>query len=163
MQIQKDAVAAIHYVLRDKEGKVLDQNDERNPLFYLHGHGNLVPGLEKALLGKSAGDEFEVVISPEDGYGAYDESRVFEVQKTDLGAGVVPQKGLVLRMQGPKGMTIPVTILKVKLRTVLMDGNHQLAGKDLHFSIVVGKVRKAKKEEVAHGHAHSPGAHAHGH
>jgi FKBP-type peptidyl-prolyl cis-trans isomerase SlyD len=163
MQIQKDAVAAIHYVLKDKDGKVLDQNEGRDPLYYLHGHGNLVPGLEKALQGKAAGEEVSVVVSAEEGYGPYEESRTFEVPLSELGPGVVPQKGQVLRMQGPGGAPIPVTILKVKLRSVLLDGNHQLAGKELHFSVKVTKVRKAKKEELAHGHAHGPGSHAHGH
>jgi FKBP-type peptidyl-prolyl cis-trans isomerase SlyD len=163
MKIAKDVVVALNYVLKDETGQVLDQNQGGEPLYYLHGHGNLVPGLEAALIDKVVGDEFEVVVAPEQGYGAYDESRTFEVPKTELGPQVVPQKGLVLRMQMPGGASAPVRILKVKLRTVVMDGNHQLAGKALHFSVKVLKLRKAKKEELAHGHAHGPSGHGHAH
>lgn len=163
MKIQKDAVAAITYTLKDEAGKVLDTNVGRTPLYYLHGAGNLVPGLEKALLGKEAGDVVETVVSPEEGYGNYDESRTFEVPKGELGPGVNPQKGQVLSMRSPNGITIPVTVLKVKLSTVVLDGNHQLAGKNLHFSVTVDSVRKAKKEELAHGHAHGPQGHGHAH
>ncbi len=163
MKIAKDAVAEITYTLKDDEGRILDTNVGRPPLYYLHGAGNLVRGLEQALTGKEAGDTVEVVVSPEDGYGAYDESRTFEVPKGELGPGVNPQKGQVLTMRSPNGISIPVTVLKVKLNTVLLDGNHQLAGKTLHFSVTVNKVRKAKKEELAHGHAHGPHGHAHAH
>lgn len=163
MKIAKDVVVAIEYVLKDESGQILDQNQGAQPLYYLHGHGNLVPGLEKALLGKVVGDELEVVVPPEEGYGVYDESRTFEIPKTELGPQVVPQKGQVLRMQMPGGATAPVTILKVKLRTVVMDGNHRLAGKPLHFSVKVVQLRKAKKDEVAHGHAHGPAGHGHAH
>ena len=161
MEIAKDCVVALTYTLKDDDGKVLDTNVGKSPLHYLHGHGNLVPGLEKALLGKSAGDSVEVVVAPKDGYGEYDETRKFEVPKADLGPNVNPQKGMVLTMRGPNGVSLPVTVLTVKLKTVLMDGNHRLAGKNLHFTVVVNSIRKAKKEELAHGHAHGPGGHAH--
>lgn len=163
MEIAKDRVVAITYTLKDDDGKILDSNQGKQPLFYLHGHGNLVPGLEKALLGKAAGDKIETVVPPEEGYGSRDESRQFEVPKGELGPNVTPQKGMVLTMRGPNGMAVPVTVVKVKLRTVLMDGNHRLAGKNLHFSIEVNSVRKANKEELAHGHAHGPSGHGHAH
>ncbi len=163
MKITKDAVAAITYTLKDDDGKTIDTNVGQDALFYLHGHGNLVPGLEKHLEGKSAGDSIETVVSPEEGYGAYDETRTFEVPKSELGPNVTPQKGMVLTMRGPNGMAVPVTVLKVKLQSVLLDGNHRLAGKNLHFSVSVQSVRKAKKEELAHGHAHGPSGHGHAH
>jgi FKBP-type peptidyl-prolyl cis-trans isomerase SlyD len=163
MKIAKDAVVAITYTLRDDDGKVLDSNEGKDPMFYLHGHGNIVAGLEAALLGKGEGETITTVVAAQDGYGDYDENRVFEVPKNELGPNVSPQKGMVLTMRGPNGLAIPVTILKVKLRSVVMDGNHQLAGKNLHFSVQVNQVRKAKKEELAHGHAHGPKGHGHGH
>jgi len=161
MQIAKDAVVAINYTLKDDDGKILDTNEGKDLMHYLHGHGNIVPGLERALVGKSAGDKIEVTVSPADGYGEYDESRSFEVPKSELGPQVVPQKGAVLTMRGPNGAGMPVTILKVKMKTVVLDGNHQLAGRNLHFSVEIRRVRKAKKEELAHKHAHGPGGHAH--
>ena len=163
MEIAKDRVVAMTYTLKDDAGKVLDSNVGQAPMVYLHGHGNIVPGLERALAGKTVGDKVEVVVAPEDGYGTYDESRQFEVPKSELGPNVTPQKGMVLTMRGAGGMAVPVTVLKVKLRTVVMDGNHQLAGKNLHFSVEVNSVRKAKKDELAHGHAHGPGGHGHAH
>lgn len=161
MEIAKDSVVAMTYTLKDDDGKVLDTNVGKSPLHYLHGHGNIVPGLEAALVGKSAGDTVEVTVEAKDGYGEYDESRTFEVPKSELGPNVTPQKGMVLTMRGPNGVSVPVTVLKVKLRTVVMDGNHQLAGKNLHFEVEVNSVRKAKKDELAHGHAHGPGGHGH--
>ena len=133
MEIAKDRVVAMTYTLKDDDGKVLDTNVGKSPMVYLHGHGNIVPGLEKALEGKSAGDTVEALVEPQDGYGEYDDSRQFEVPKSELGPNVTPQKGMILTMRGPNGMSVPVTVLKVRLKTVVMDGNHQLAGKNLHF------------------------------
>lgn len=161
MQIAKDAVVSLEYTLKDESGKVLDTSTGRSPLLYLHGHDNIVPGLEKALTGKSVGDSLDVVVAPEEGYGVYDESRTFEVPRSELPANIQPQKGMELTMRGPNGHSVPVTILKVKLNTVVMDGNHPLAGKSLHFHVQVTGVRKAKKEELTHGHAHAPGGHHH--
>lgn len=161
MEIEKDRVVAIEYTLRDQEGSILDESGAKGPLTYLHGHGNIIPGLENALLGKAAGDAFEAVIEPKDGYGEYDDTRTFEIPKSELGANVTPQKGMVLTMTGPGGMRVPVTVLKVKLNTVLLDGNHSLAGKQLHFAGTVVKVRRAKKDELAHRHAHGHGGHSH--
>jgi FKBP-type peptidyl-prolyl cis-trans isomerase SlyD len=163
MIISHDAVAVITYTLKDDEGKTIDTNVGQSPLHYLHGHGNLVPGLEKELEGKSAGDRIQITVAPEQGYGQYDAARSFEIPKTELGPNINPQKGMILSMRGPNGVAMPVTILKVKLNTVVLDGNHQLAGKNLHFDVTVQSVRKAKKEELAHGHAHGPGGHGHAH
>ena len=163
MNIAKDAVVEIIYTLKDDDGNTVDSNVGSDALSYLHGHGNLVPGLEKALAGKAAGDQVSTIVSPEEGYGAYDESRTFEVPKSELGPNVTPQKGMMLTMRGPNGMAVPVTVMKVKMQSVVLDGNHQLAGKNLHFDVTVQSVRKAKKEELAHGHAHGPGGHGHAH
>lgn len=161
MQIEKDRVVGIDYTLKDDDGSVIDQSQPGRPLYYLHGHQNIVPGLERGLEGKTTGDEFAVVVAPADGYGERDDARQLEIPKSELGPNVVPQKGMVLTMRGPNGMAIPVTITKVKLSTVVLDANHQLAGKTLHFAGKVVEVRKAKKEELTHHHAH--GAHGHGH
>jgi len=163
MIIKPNAVAAIIYTLKDDEGKTIDTNVGRSPLYYLHGHGNLVPGLEKELEGKAKGDSVQTVVSPEQGYGTYDETRTFEVPKAELGPNINPQKGMVLSMRGPNGGAIPVTVLKVKLNSVVLDGNHELAGKNLHFSVTIEEVRKATKEELTHGHAHGPTGHGHAH
>lgn len=163
MIIKDNVVAAITYTLKDDDGKTVDTNVGDAPLYYLHGHGNLVPGLEKELDGKTAGDRVQTVVSPADGYGVYDESRTFEVPKSELGPNIQPQKGMVLSMRGPNGHVLPVTVMKVKLNSIVLDGNHQLAGKNLHFDVTVEQVRKATKEELTHGHAHGPSGHGHAH
>jgi len=163
MIIKPNAVAAITYTLKDDEGKTIDTNVGRSPLYYLHGHGNLVPGLEKELEGKGKGDRVQTVVAPEQGYGTYDETRTFEVPNADLGPNINPQKGMVLSMRGPGGGAIPVTVIKVKLNSVVLDGNHELAGKNLHFDVTIDDVRKATKEELTHGHAHGPTGHGHAH
>ena len=158
MEIEQDRVVAFDYVLTDDAGTVIDQSSPaRGPMYYLHGHGNIVPGLEKALAGLSAGAEFSVSVPPSEGYGERDEARTFEIPKSELGPQVTPQKGMTLTMTAPNGAKAPVTIAKVRLNTVVLDGNHVLAGKTLHFKGTVREVRKAKKEELAHRHAHAPG------
>ncbi len=163
MKIAKDVVVGMTYTLRDDDGKVVDTNEGKAPMFYLHGHGNIVPGLEKALAGKSLGDSVDTVVAPADGYGEYDATRTFEVPKGELGPNVRPEKGMTLTMRGPGGMALPVRVLKVKLNSVVLDGNHQLAGKNLHFSVRIDRIRKAKKEELVHGHAHGESGHGHAH
>lgn len=161
MEIAKDCVAGLEYTLKDDEGEVIDTNVGGEALLYLHGHGNLVPGLERELVGKQEGDELEVVVPPAQGYGERDETRTFEVPKSSLPQNVEPTKGMALTMRDAQGRSMPVTISKVKLSTVVMDGNHPLAGKNLNFKVKVLSVRKAKREEIAHGHAHTPGHHHH--
>ena len=157
MIIEKDRVAAFDYTVKDEDGKVVDTSAGKTPLYYLHGHSNIVVGLEEALEGKAAGDEFTVEIPPEKGYGEYDEQRMLEVPKADLPQDVTPQKGMHLFMNAAQGGRLSVTVTKVKLKTVVMDANPPLAGKTLHFSVSVKEVRKAKKSELEHKHAHAPG------
>ncbi len=163
MQIAANSVVAIHYTLKDDDGKIIDSNEGQAPMYYLQGAQNIVPGLENALAGKSEGDAVEATVSPEQGYGDYDENRTFEIPKSELGPNVVVQKGQALTMRAPDGSSTQVSILKVKMKTVILDGNHPLAGKNLHFSVKIDKVRKAKKDEIKHRHAHAPGAHGHAH
>ncbi len=163
MEIAQDSVVGIVYTLKDAEGKVLDSNQGGEPLHYLQGHGNLVPGLEKVLLGKKAGENVEVVVSAAEGYGERDETRTFEVPKAELGDNVTPVKGMGFTMRSPEGTSVPVTVMKVKMKSVVMDGNHPLAGKELHFSVEVKDIRKAKKDEIKHRHAHGKAGHSHGH
>jgi FKBP-type peptidyl-prolyl cis-trans isomerase SlyD len=160
MQIEKDRVVALRYVLRDDAGTTLDESAGES-LFYLHGHGNLVPGLEEALLGKGAGEKFTVSVPPEKGYGTRRPELVFEMQKSELPTDVPHQKGTRLRLRSPEGGVILASITKVKLNSVELDGNHPLSDKTLHFEIEVEQVRKATKDELQHGHAHGPGNHHH--
>ncbi len=160
MHIEKNRVVTFNYTLRDEQGTVIDSSSGRAPLSYLHGKGNIIPGLEQALSGKAAGDTLDVTVAPEQGYGARDERLVQIVARAKFGevAGLAP--GMQVRANGPQGPRI-VTVVSVDRDFVTVDRNHPLAGRTLHFSLEVAEVRKATHEEISHGHVHGPGGHHH--
>jgi FKBP-type peptidyl-prolyl cis-trans isomerase SlyD len=160
VQIARNKVVAIHYTLRDEQGVVIDSSSERGPLAYLHGKGNIIPGLEQALAGKSAGDRLEVTVSPEQAYGVRDERLVQIIPRSRFPEGTELAPGVKLRTSGRQGPPV-VTVMKVERDFVTVDGNHPLAGRTLHFSVEIAEVRRATHEEVAHGHVHGPGGHQH--
>lgn len=160
MQIARNKVVTIHYTLRDEQGAVIDSSSGRGPLAYLHGKGNIVPGLERALDGRGAGDKLDVTVAPEQGYGVRDERLVEIVPRSRFPAGTELAPGMRLRTSGARGVRI-VSVVKVERDFVTLDGNHPLAGRTLHFSVEVAEVRRATHEEVSHGHVHGPGGHHH--
>lgn len=160
MHIEKNRVVSLHYTLRDEQGAVLDASSRRGPLNYLHGKGNIIPGLEEALAGKSAGDKLDVTVPPEKGYGQRDDRLVQIVPRNKINEVSELTPGMQVRTSGPQGARL-VTVVRVERDFVTLDGNHPLAGRTLHFSVEVAEVRKATHEEVSHGHAHGPGGHAH--
>lgn len=160
MQIQQNSVVTLHYTLKDNDGNIIDQSDDGSFL-YLHGAMNIIPGLENALTGKSAGDEFSVKVSPQEGYGEKDEARIQEVPKEMFDNADEIQPGVQFHAQGPDGSAVVVTVVEVKDEAVVIDGNHALAGKDLNFAVKVVDVREASEEEISHGHVHGPHGHAH--
>jgi FKBP-type peptidyl-prolyl cis-trans isomerase SlyD len=150
----------IHYTLRDDSGNVIDASSGRAPLAYLHGKGNIIPGLERALDGRGAGDKLDVTVAPEQGYGVRDERLVEIVPRSRFPAGTELAPGMQLRTGSARGPRI-VSVAKVERDFVTLDGNHPLAGRTLHFSVEVAGVRRATHEEVSHGHVHGPGGHHH--
>lgn len=156
MKITKHAVAGIHYTLTDNAGKVLDSSAGREPLYYLHGEGNLIPGMEEGLEGKAKGAKLKLKISPEKGYGVRDEKLIQQVPRTAFGDQKV-EKGM--QFHANNGMVVTVT--NVGLEQITVDANHALAGVELNFDVEVMEVRLATTEEVAHGHVHGPGGHHH--
>ena len=160
MHIEKNRVVTLHYTLRDEQGNVIESSTGRAPLSYLHGKGNIIPGLELALAGKAAGDKVEVTVAPEQGYGPRDERLVQVVPRNRFGGGEALAAGMQVRSSGPQGPRL-VTVVKVERDFVTVDGNHPLAGRTLRFSVEVEEVRKATHEEVSHGHVHGPGGHHH--
>jgi FKBP-type peptidyl-prolyl cis-trans isomerase SlyD len=160
VQIEKNRVVSLHYTLRDEQGSVIDSSSGRGPLSYLHGKGNIIPGLEQALAGKAAGDKLDVTVAPEEGYGARDERLVQIVPRSKFGEVAELAPGMQVRTTGPRGPRI-VTVTRVDRDFVTVDANHPLAGRTLHFSVEVAEVRKATHEEVSHGHVHGPGGHHH--
>jgi FKBP-type peptidyl-prolyl cis-trans isomerase SlyD len=160
VKIAADSVVLIHYTLKDDQGKVLDSSAGGDPLAYIQGHGNLVPGLEKALEGKSGGNRIEVTLAPADGYGARSESLVQRVPKRTLqGSGEI-RKGMQFRAQTEEGLRV-FTVTALVGDMVTLDGNHPLADQTLHFDVEVVEVREATAEELEHGHVHGPGGHHH--
>ena len=161
MQITQDSVVLIHYTLTDDSGKTIDSSAGGEPLAYLHGNGNLIPGLERALEGKQSGDQVNVKISPAEGYGEYEKELVQRIPKRALkGIGNV-YVGMQLQAQSEQGAR-PVTVTHVAGDMVTIDGNHPLAGQNLNFDVKIEDVRAATEEELAHGHVHGPGGHDHG-
>ncbi len=160
MQITKHSVASIEYTLTDDGGQVIDTSEGRGPLVYLHGAGNLIPGLESQLEGKAVGDEFQSRIEPADAYGERDDRMVQDVPRAQLPAEVDVTVGMQFQAQGPAGVQV-VTVVGVEGDTVKMDGNHPLAGVTLNFDVKVVEVREATAEEVEHGHVHGAGGHQH--
>lgn len=156
MQIAKNAVVAIDYTLTDGEGQVLDTSEGRGPLAYLHGAGNIIPGLEKALEGKGEGEKVNVSVPPEEGYGQRDESLIQAVPKKMFAETAEPEPGMQFQAQGPDGARI-LTVLKVEDEQVTVDANHPLAGQELNFDVAVVNVREASEEELEHGHVHEAG------
>jgi FKBP-type peptidyl-prolyl cis-trans isomerase SlyD len=159
LQIARNKVVSIRYTLRDERGDVLGAAGGAS-LSYLHGKGNIIPGLEQALAGKSAGDKVDVTVAPDQGYGARDERLVQIVARSKFGEVADLAPGMQVRATGPQGPRL-VTVVRVDRDFVTVDGNHPLAGRTLNFSVEVAEVRKATHEEISHGHVHGPGGHHH--
>ena len=162
MKIEEKKVVSFHYTLTSEEGEKLDASHDRGePMLYLHGAGNIIPGLEKAMEGREAGDSFQVTVPPEEAYGERREANVQRLPLKKL--GVKPQQlqpGMILNLQTSQGPA-QVTVLKVGRFNVDVDANHPLSGQPLNFDVEIVEVRDATEEESQHGHAHGPGGHNH--
>jgi FKBP-type peptidyl-prolyl cis-trans isomerase SlyD len=159
MTIGPKTVVSIEYTLKDDAGEELDSSSGRDPLTYLHGVGNLVPGLERALDGKTTGDAIDITLPPAEAYGDRDDKLVRNLPLRKI-ADKKPQVGRRYRAQLEDGQAVVlVTGLKGDYATV--DANHPLAGMTLHFQVKVVEIREATAEEITHGHVHSPGDHHH--
>jgi FKBP-type peptidyl-prolyl cis-trans isomerase SlyD len=160
MAIAQNDVVTIHYTLRDDAEKVIDSSASGEPLTYLHGHGNLVPGLERELAGKNVGDHLKVRIAPAEGYGEYDKALVQQVPRRALKGIANLQVGVRLQAGGDHGRHT-VTVTRIAGDMVTLDGNHPLAGQNLNFEVEITAIRAPTGEELAHGHVHGAGGHHH--
>ena len=152
MIIEKDRVVSIDYTLRDNNGNLIDSSEGSDPLEYLHGNGNIIPGLEKALAGKKAGDKLTCSIAAADAYGERDDSLIFKVNKSEF-EGADIEVGMQFEAHGEEGAQI-VTVEGIEGEEVTIDANHPLAGETLNFDVKVVDVREATSEELEHGHVH---------
>jgi FKBP-type peptidyl-prolyl cis-trans isomerase SlyD len=161
MKVVKGSVVGLDYTLHLGDGEIIDRSAPSQPLSYIHGEGQIVPGLEQALEGLATGDSRKVVVPPEDGYGPHDPRGMQEVPRDAFPAGMEPEIGMQFTARGPQGEAVPFTVKSVSQETVVVDLNHPLAGATLHFDVTVRDVRAATAEELEHGHAHGPDGHDH--
>ena len=158
--ISNDSVVLFNYILSNDAGEILDQS-QGEPLAYLHGHHNIIPGLEAQMMGKSVGDKFKVTVAPEDAYGEYYAEAVQEVPRANFQGVDNIEAGMQFQSRAEDGQVMLVTVKEVTDDTVIVDGNHPLAGQALTFDVEVIEVRPATADEIAHGHAHGAGGHHH--
>ncbi|OKY25782.1 MULTISPECIES: FKBP-type peptidyl-prolyl cis-trans isomerase [Thalassotalea] len=160
MNISDNNVVQFHYTLKDDQGQEIESSIGNEPLAYLHGHKNMIVGVEKALTGKQAGDKFSVTVAPVDGYGERDENAVQRVPAKHLQGAKKWRAGMQAVVETEQGAR-QVTVIKAGRFMVDVDVNHPLAGKTITFDIEVIDVREATEDEISHGHAHGVGGHQH--
>jgi FKBP-type peptidyl-prolyl cis-trans isomerase SlyD len=156
-------VVVLNYTLRADDGEVIDSSTADDPMAYLHGADNIVPGLEQALTGKTVGFKGKLTVAPEDGYGEREDLPPQPVPRSAFPAGVTLAVGMQLMAEGPNGSHAPIWIAKIEGDNVYVDSQHPLAGKALNFEVEVLTVRPATKDELSHGHPHGPDGHGHHH
>jgi FKBP-type peptidyl-prolyl cis-trans isomerase SlyD len=161
MQIANDRAVLIHSKVSNSGGEVVDSSEGEEPLAYIHGQGDIVPGLEEALLGKAAGDRVQITVSPAQGYGEWEEDKVQTVPRAAFEEEGEIQPGMRFQAQGDDGDDVIVTVTRVTNDEVTIDANHPLAGQTLSFDVQVVSVRDCTEEELAHGHIHGPGDNHH--
>ncbi|WP_339511121.1 FKBP-type peptidyl-prolyl cis-trans isomerase [Pseudomonas sp. RL_15y_Pfl2_60] len=161
MLIAANKAVSIDYTLTNDAGEVIDSSAGGAPLVYLHGAGNIIAGLEKALLDKKVGDELDVSVEPEDAYGEYSAELLATLNRSMFEGVDELEVGMQFHASGPDGSMQIVTIRELEGDDVIVDGNHPLAGQRLNFKVKVVDIRDASEEEVAHGHIHGEGGHQH--
>lgn len=158
--VAKDVVVSLAYKLT-VDGEVLDEAGKDDAIQFLHGHRNIIPGLENELTGLKLGDSKKVSVKPEDGYGLTDSEEIEEISLEDFPEGIVPEIGMELEVKDEDGNDLYGRVLAITEDTVTMDFNHPLAGKTLDFEVTVVGLRAATGEELSHGHVHGPDGHHH--
>lgn len=158
MKVDNDKVVAFSYTVSNEKGDVLDSSQGREPLSYIHGKGNIIPGLENSLTGKNEGDSFKISIPPAEAYGEKDEKKVMVLERNQFEGVDELEVGMQFRAQNSGAQQL-VTVTKIDDDKVTVDANHPLAGMTLNFDITVVSVRSATQEELSHGHIHGPGGH----
>jgi len=156
MKIEDKKIVSFHYTLSNAAGEQMESSRERDPMSYLHGSHNIIPGLEKAMAGKAAGDSFEITVEPADAYGERDDNQVQRISAKHFRQSARLEPGQLVTLQTKQG-PIQATVVKVGRFNVDVDTNHPLAGQSLTFDVEVTDVRDATEEELSHGHAHGKG------
>ena len=156
MKVCDDKVVTIHYTLKDADGELLDSSTPEDPMAYLHGQGNIIEGLETALVGKQVGEKLSVSVEPSEAYGEFDESMIQKVPVSAFEGVESVEPGMQFHADTADGPRV-VTVKQVKDENVTVDANHPLAGIHLHFEVEITDIRNATEDELQHGHIHGPG------
>lgn len=160
MTIENDKVVLMNYTLTNEKNDVIDTSDGREPLAYIQGYQNIIPGLEKEMAGKKVGDKFKAVVQPEEGYGKFNPALLQELEKSIFQGVDKIEVGMQFQTQLEDGPII-MSVTKVEGEKVTVDGNHPLADQVLTFDVEVMEIREATAEELEHKHVHGVGGHQH--
>jgi FKBP-type peptidyl-prolyl cis-trans isomerase SlyD len=159
--VKDGLVISLEYVLKLDDGQIVDESPADEPLLYLHGAENIIPGLEKELTGMAINDTKQVVVTPEDGYGDYEDEAIEVIDRGLFPPDVELEEGLMLTMRDEEGNMMDATVVELDENEVTLDFNHPLAGETLVFDVKIVGIREATDEERDHGHPHVPGMHHH--
>ncbi len=154
MKVENGKVVTMHYTLKNDAGDIVDSSEGKEPMPFLQGHGNIIPGLESALEGCTVGDKLDVTVEPEEAYGLRMQEAIQEIPNSALKGVDNLTLGMQLQSQDEQGNPFIVTVTKIEGETITVDANHPLAGETLHFSVSIESIREAQEEEIAHGHVH---------
>jgi FKBP-type peptidyl-prolyl cis-trans isomerase SlyD len=158
--VQNDVVVSMEYTLR-VDNEVIDSSEGHDPLEFLAGHGNIISGLEREMIGMKIGESKDVVVKPADGYGEYDEQAFMDVPRGDFPKDMPVEEGLELTVRDDSGEAHYARIDNINSETVRLNFNHPLAGDELHFNVKVVGLREPTEEEMEHGHVHAGSGHHH--
>jgi FKBP-type peptidyl-prolyl cis-trans isomerase SlyD len=156
--IGQNSVVSMHYTLKNDDGDVMDSSEGKEPMVYLHGANNLIPGLEAELTGKASGASFNASIPPEQAYGEFNQDFIQVINKSMFQGVESVEVGMTFVAQGEGGAQRQVRVTEIEGDDITIDANHPLAGQTLHFDVEVVDVRDATPQEIEHGHVHADGA-----
>ncbi|GAB4481724.1 MAG: peptidylprolyl isomerase [Anaerolineae bacterium] len=161
-KVTQNAVVSLQYRLYlDEDGSLVEESQPGDDLVYLHGHNNIISGLENALTGMTVGERKTVIVEPEDAYGEYDPDDTLEIDRSELPGDFEPEVGMVLEIEEDSGHVTEAEVVAIDDETITLDFNHPLAGERLRFEVTITSLRDATPEELRHGHAHGEGGHHH--
>jgi FKBP-type peptidyl-prolyl cis-trans isomerase SlyD len=153
-KVAKDLVVTLQYKLMWEDGELVEESEQDDPLMYLHGHENIIPGLEEALEGMSVGEKKTVMVEPENGYGEYDPEDMGRIERSELPPEFEPEPGMIIEVTDDEGDEAEAVILEVDDEGILLDFNDPMAGERLHFEVEIIGIRAPTSEELDHGHVH---------
>jgi FKBP-type peptidyl-prolyl cis-trans isomerase SlyD len=156
--VQDGVVVSMEYTLR-VDGEVIDSSEGQEPLQFLTGYGNIIPGLEREMMGMKVGESKDVVVLPAEGYGEYDDEAFMDVPRNEFPKDMAVEDGLELTVRDDQGHSRYARVDGVENDTVRLNFNHPLAGDELHFNVKVVNLREPTDEELEHGHVHDAGHH----